>query len=77
MRKVSKREVARQRRRIDRLKAQRQKLLEAYYAEAISVDHLKSEQGRIARDLAGTAQELASAETAVTDVDEVLGQALT
>jgi site-specific DNA recombinase len=76
MRKVSKREVARQRRRIDRLKSQRQKLLDAYYAEAISVDHLKSEQNRIARELAGADQQLASAEAAVTDVDEVLSQAL-
>jgi site-specific DNA recombinase len=76
MRKLSRREVARQRRRIDRLKGQRQKLLDAYYAEAIAVDHLKKEQDRIARELAGADQQLASAEAAVTDVDEVLAQAL-
>jgi DNA invertase Pin-like site-specific DNA recombinase len=76
MQRVSKREVARQRRRIDGLKAKRQKLLDAFYSDAIAVEHLKTEQDRITGELANAERQLASAEEGVADVGAVLGQAL-
>jgi site-specific DNA recombinase len=52
MRQNADREVRRQRRRIVNLKRERQKLLEAFYADAIAVDHLKAEQDRISGEVA-------------------------
>jgi hypothetical protein len=40
-------EVARQRRRLAKLKEEREKLLHAYYAGAVPVDLLRSEQDRL------------------------------
>jgi hypothetical protein len=76
MRSESKREVRRQRARIDKLRAERDKLLQAFYADAIPVEQLKSEQDRVAHDLAQAEQLLALAEHGITDVQEITDQAL-
>jgi hypothetical protein len=76
MRKQNEHEVRRQRIRIDNLKRERQKLLEAFYADAIAADHLKSEQDRIAAEAAAAEQHLALAEEGMTDVEAVLAQAM-
>ncbi len=45
-------EVNRQQRRLARLEAERRKLLEAYYADALPLDLFRAEQERISRELA-------------------------
>src|SRR3954452_3500261 len=48
--------------RLDNLRRQRQKLLEALYADTITVDHLKAEQRRIAGEPTAAEQHLAQAD---------------
>src|SRR3989442_261786 len=76
MRKNSEREVRRQRVRMGKLRGQRQKLLDAFYAETITLDHLKTEQGRIAGEMAQAEQQLTLAEAGVGDVEAVTAQAM-
>ena len=76
MQQQSQREVRRQRGRIEKLRAEREKLLQAFYADAIALDHLKKEQDRIALDTAMAEQHLATAQASLGEVQEVLDQAL-
>ncbi len=76
MRSVSEQEAGRQRRRLVHLERERDKLLQAFYADAIPVEQLKREQDRIARDAAAADRQLEIAEQGVADVEHVLNQAL-
>jgi site-specific DNA recombinase len=58
------------------LKAEREKLLQAHYADAIGVDLLKSEQQRIAKSLAHAESVLAEAIQSRAQVDEQLDKIL-
>lgn len=64
------------RRRIQSLSEQRKKLLDAHYADAIPLDLLKTEQDRIARELAAANALLAASETASQTVAEALERCL-
>ena len=77
MRAESGRELRRQRQRVAALTGERQKLLQAFYADAIALEQLKAEQDRIAGELAAADRRLAAAEHGVADVEAVLDQALT
>lgn len=61
---------------IRRLKTEREKVLQAHYADAISVDLLKSEQQRIAGSLAHAESVLAEATQSRAQVDEQLDNIL-
>jgi site-specific DNA recombinase len=74
--KAAERETKRQRRRIAKLRAEREKLLHAYYAGALPVELLKTEQDRIARELATAEGKLAEHELEAAAVRETLEQAL-
>ena len=65
-----------QRRRIRQLTAERGKLLQAHYADAVRLDLLKSEQARIAREVTDAEHLLAVAITNFDDVDAVITKAL-
>ncbi len=69
-------ELERQRRRVAELKNQQQKLIEARYADAISLDLLKTEQERIGRELAGAQQIIARYSTEVAAVLRTVDEAL-
>lgn len=56
--------------------AERSKLLQAHYADAVPLDLLRSEQERIARQLASVEQRLEAATASVADVTATLDQAL-
>jgi site-specific DNA recombinase len=70
------RERERVERRVRRLEAERQKLLDAYYAEAIDTELLKREQGRILSELTHTRERLAAAEGKFETLEANLDQAL-
>lgn len=57
---ATKKERARHERRLSKLRGERQKLLEAHYADAIPLDLLKVEQARIGRDIANSEARLAA-----------------
>jgi site-specific DNA recombinase len=63
--------------RISRLNQQRQKLLEAHYANAIALDLLKSEQDRITRELDAANDLLAASETKFETIELTLQVCLT
>jgi DNA invertase Pin-like site-specific DNA recombinase len=52
-----------------RLERQREKLLDAYYAEALPLDQFKAEQDRIAKDLARNDEQLATAELTFEQIE--------
>jgi site-specific DNA recombinase len=68
-----------QRRRLGKLEAERKKLLDAYYADAILLDLLKSEQDRLSAEIANAEGRLASIEgdfeTAEANLQRVLTRA--
>ena len=63
-------------RRIQRLKDERQKLLDGYYAGAIPVDLLKSEQERIGRGTADTEKALRKLSVKFDRVEEIITRAM-
>ena len=69
-------EAAPQRRRLDKLATEREKLLHAYYAGAVPLDLLKDEQGRLASETAQAECHLEQATTSIGDVQETLAKAL-
>jgi site-specific DNA recombinase len=69
-------EMERQTARLARLDAEREKLLQAHYAEAIPLDLLKREQERIGRQMAACQAALAQLNTELGDVERGLGEAL-
>ena len=65
-----------QQRRIQKLKDERQKLLDGYYAGAIPLDQLKSEQDRIGRGLASAEDRLSKLVTKFDRIEEVITRAM-
>ncbi len=70
------RELERQQKRIKQLQDQQLKLMEARYADAISLDLLKTEQERISRELAGAQQVIEQCSTEINAVLQVVEEAL-
>jgi site-specific DNA recombinase len=64
-------------RRLRGLEAERKKLLDAYYAEAIQLDMLKSEQDRLATQIASAEGRLAEVAADFKKAETNLGRALT
>ncbi len=64
------------RREKDKLERQRKKLLEAHYNDAIPLDLLKSEQQKIAKQLAAIDHQVKAHDFAFTEMQERLGEAL-
>jgi DNA invertase Pin-like site-specific DNA recombinase len=69
-------EATRQRQRLAKLGEEREKLLHAYYAGAVPVDLLRSEQDRLSTETSQAERHLEAAEASVTDVEDTLGKAL-
>ena len=65
-----------QQRRIQKLKDERQKLLDGYYAGAIPLDLLKTEQERIGRGLAQAEERLGKLTTTFDRVEDVITRAM-
>ena len=65
-----------QERRVAKLQAERRKLLEAHYADAISLDLLRSEQQRMSRELAEAEVRLEASTTRYDDVERILLRAV-
>ncbi len=63
-------------RRRDRLEAERHKLMDAYYANAIDVTMLRHEQERISAELRTIASRLANLDSSLEDWQEVMTLAL-
>ncbi|MGH2660636.1 MAG: recombinase family protein [Actinomycetota bacterium] len=59
-------------RRMDRLDSERDKLMRAYYAEAVPVELLKREQDRITEERASIEAELATLEQRLADAEDVV-----
>ena len=70
------RETGRQRQRVGALTAEREKLMQAFYGDAISLDQLKREQDRIAAELAQADQIVALTRKDLRDGQVVLQKAL-
>jgi len=73
---ATKKERTRQERRLATLRGERQKLLEAHYADAIPLELLKTEQTRIARDITNAEARLATLEGDFTSAKTNLAKAL-
>jgi hypothetical protein len=69
-------EATRQRQRLAKLSEERKKLLHAYYAGAVPVDLMRSEQGRLSTDTSQAERHLEVAEASFTDVEDTLGKTL-
>lgn len=69
-------EAARARRRIDRLDAERSKLLQAHLADAVPLDVLKREQARLTSELQHARSTVAAAEARAVSDEQVLVEAL-
>ena len=76
MKKLNKAEVRRHRERLKALRGKRGKFMEAFYAKALPVDLLKSEQEQISDEIEKVEQELSRAETDVTKIEGTAGQML-
>jgi site-specific DNA recombinase len=76
MKAESTRETRRQRQRVAVLEAERDKLMQAFYAEAVPLEQLKREQDRIAGELAQAEQMVALAAEDLVDGETVLHMAL-
>jgi site-specific DNA recombinase len=70
------RQAKQQRRRIARLEAERTKLLQAHYADAIPLELLRAEQQRITRELSNAEATLAACETELPAIEATLAKAL-
>jgi site-specific DNA recombinase len=66
----------RQKRRIDQLQWERQKLLQAHYADALPLDLLRTEQQRITSEIEGAERLLAQAEADIATVTKAVERAL-
>ncbi len=69
-------EIGRQTARLARLDSEREKLLQAHYAEAVPLDLLKREQARIGREMATAQEALSRLNTELGAVERGLDQAL-
>ena len=70
------REARRQTARLERLAAERTKLLHAHYADAVPLDLLKTEQARIGREIADAEVQLEAATAEYEKIETALHQAL-
>lgn len=68
--------IADQRRRLTQLERQKQKLIDAYMADALPVDALKERQTRVAAEIADAKRLIQNAQTASTEVFNRLEQVL-
>ena len=73
---VAAKDAERQQRRIQQLNDQRQKLLQAHYAEAIPLDLMRVEMGRIEKDRSEAESRLKAADLHFVDVEQALDSAL-
>lgn len=69
-------EATRQRRRLAKLNEEREKLLHAYYAGAVPVNLLRSEQVRLTAETAQSERHLEAAEASFGDIADTLAKAL-
>jgi site-specific DNA recombinase len=76
MREQAEAEAARQRRRLTKVNEEREKLLHAYYAGAVPVDLLRSEQDRLAAETRQAERHLEAAEASFGDIASTLAKAL-
>jgi site-specific DNA recombinase len=76
MRKLNEDEIRRHRARLKALRGKRGKFMEAFYADALPADLLKSEQDQISNEIKDAEQELSRAETDVTKIEDTAGQML-
>ncbi|MCP4307897.1 MAG: hypothetical protein GY788_24110 [bacterium] len=76
-RRLNTKEVARQERRLNALRSERKKLLQAHYADAIPVDLLKEEQARITGEEIQAQRILDSCTLRFDEIERNLDQALT
>ncbi len=76
MREQAEAEVSRQRRRLAKLGEEREKLLRAYYAEAVPLDLLQSEQERLSAEAAQAERQIEIAEASLGDTEDTLDKAL-
>jgi site-specific DNA recombinase len=76
LREQAKAEAARQRRRLAKLNEEREKLLHAYYAGAVPVDLLRTEQDRLASEARHAERHLKAAEASLGDIADTLDKAL-
>ncbi len=76
MREQTEAEAARQRRRLARLTEEREKLLHAYYAGAVPLDLLRSEQDRLTAETGQAERQLEVATASFGEIEETLGRAL-
>ena len=73
---IAEAESRRQNDRIQKLKVEREKLMNAYYAGAVPLDMLGAEQSRIARELGDAERVLASAKKRFEDIQDTLNVTL-
>ena len=76
MREQAEAEIVRQRRRLMKLSEEREKLLHAYYADAVPLDLLHSEQERLSTETAQAERQIEVAEASAGDVEDTLSKAL-
>lgn len=76
LRKLNEEAVLRHRARLKSLEEKREKFLEAFYADALPADLLKSEQNKIAVEMDEAKSQLAEAEADVTGVADAFNQTL-
>jgi site-specific DNA recombinase len=76
LRKLNEGAVRRHRARITSLEAKREKFLEAFYADALPADLLRSEQDKIAAEMDEAKRQLAEAEADVTGVADAFNRTL-
>ncbi len=69
-------EIERQQRRLTRLEKERDKMLQAFYNDAIPVKQLKTEQSRLADEELHAEQLLEQAQNAIGDPDKIIARAL-
>jgi site-specific DNA recombinase len=69
-------EARRQAKLIDKLSQEREKVLQAHYADAIPLDLMRQEMDRITRETAAAEAQLAACQTRYQDVQDVLARAL-
>lgn len=70
-------EGKRQQRRLTRLERERAKLLQAFYADALTLDQFKTEQDRISREITEAERLIAGDASVFTAIDGTLTKALT
>ena len=76
MRTQAEAEATRQRKRLAKLNAEREKLMHAYYSGAVPVDLLGKEQERLTAETVQAERHIETAEASFADIEDTLGKAL-